>query len=449
MMTSKKLPSGLLSPIAFLVYYVDLDNLQSPKDWVLSLEEGYMILFLRKLRSSISNFDSKAMDLLRAEYIPLVLLLMNGVLFRFLTFKLGISPETAWYGLDTKQYVNMVVTPMLDRAGDLNRHPLFSLLLAGPTIFLNFFFQNVSIAFLSITCIVAIFVSVVFYALFRHGKLNKTYSLIATIICVNFTSSIYFLPIFEMLSFTMGTTALAFLLVLIARRLQSGKLKMSLMVLSISVPMMATTPLAIIGIVGSFLYLSRSEFIHSVLYAYFLVSLVFVVQNFIFPTTNFFLNRPPGYYVAENHWSYLFLAPIKWVGSTFSLPILIRDPAPPFFHPLDSADLSLLSFWGFLAICWTSILFYVLLRTWKLGDKFPVISVIFLTAIVQLWGSEPHLQAPYLFPIFAYLFFMNLHDLASSKFVKLFSYVTLLITLGYNIHVFRGALSVLQDFTGH
>jgi len=44
---------------------------------------------------------------------------------------------------------------------------------------------------------------------------------------------------------------------------------------------------------------------------------------------------------------------------------------------------------------------------------------------------------------------MNLHDLASSKFVKLFSYVTLLITLGYNIHVFRGALSVLQDFTGH
>jgi len=140
MMTSKKLPSGLLSPIAFLVYYVDLDNLQSPKDWVLSLEEGYMILFLRKLRSSISNFDSKAMDLLRAEYIPLVLLLMNGVLFRFLTFKLGISPETAWYGLDTKQYVNMVVTPMLDRAGDLNRHPLFSLLLAGPTIFLNCIF---------------------------------------------------------------------------------------------------------------------------------------------------------------------------------------------------------------------------------------------------------------------------------------------------------------------
>ncbi len=392
-------------------------------------------------------FISKAMATLKFESLALILLIVNAASLRYLTFKFGVFPESVWYGLDTKQYVDMVATPMLERTGDLNRHPLFSLLLAGPTIALNIFLQNIALSLMLATFMISLFVSYTFYALFRFGGIKRSHSLFATLICISFTSSLYFLPIFEMLSFTMGCVALAFLLVFMARNRESGKLKIFLFVLSISIPMMATTPLGIIGIIGSFLYLSRSEFFHSVVYAYFLVSFVFVVQNFIFPTTNFFLNRPPGYYVAENNWTYFFDAPIKWIGSTFSLPILLRDPAPPFFQPLDSVELDLTSFWGLLAVSWTLILLYVLHRVWRQGDKFPVISVLMLMVIVQLWGSEPHLQSPYLFPIFAYLFFMNLRDARSSVFMKAFSYLVLTATLCYNLKTFQGAVGILQNFT--
>lgn len=392
----------------------------------------------------ISNIFSQS----KSEIPVLFLLFLNAAIFRLLTFKIGISPQSLWYGLDTKQYVDMVVNPMLERTGDLNRHPLFSLLLAGPSIIVNLFLHSISKTLLLITFSVTTLVSFMLYALFRIENSSRSRSLLLTVAIINFTSTLYFLPIFEMLSLTMAYTGFAFLLVLIARKLESGRLKLFLFVLSISLPMMVTTPLGIIGIIGAFLYLSRHEFMHSIIYAYFLVSFLFVIQNFIFPPTNFFLNRPPGYYVAENHWTYFFQAPIQWIGSTFTLPILIRDAAPPFFHPLDSADLHLFSVWGLLAICWTLILGYSLTRTWRQGDRFPTISVIFLMFIVQLWGSEPHLQAPYLFPIFSYLFFKNLRDSNSSRFIKMFSYVTFVSTIFFNFKTFYQAVILLQSFNG-
>lgn len=237
----------------------------------------------------------KIKTFIKIYYIDIFIIAILAPIIGYLSFKLGgtLKPIVFFFeSFDTwfESDIGRVIDNMTVQSSShwrTNVHPVFSLFLYFPTyIFRKFFDFSPIIAARAVTSGLTLIWTASFYSLMRMMKHKRIDSILFTLLALISSSSVFWMIIPE--TFLPGSITIVFAL-FFALVAENQKLSEVWFAIVSAITSFFTVTNWMVGIIISFVHNSRNRAIQISINALTIVTSLWVIQKYIFPSSMFFL----------------------------------------------------------------------------------------------------------------------------------------------------------------